>query len=195
MKRLVVALFHVFAFSSLQAQDMDAPDFSDQKTKAIKLEFFSPMTGNTTFRYEQYLKDWISMEGTLGIIGLGKNYQNQQGVLFGAGIKFKKKPDFYLDGMKGYHIMQGKYLKAETLISIYSVDSWESRKEGRYAGIVQLVFGKQSVLGDIITIDRHFGLGYALVSSNAGYHYGFASGSGGFPISVSCGLSIGVLLK
>jgi len=217
MKRLFIVLTLALSASTLWAQEIDAPDFSNQKTKVIKIDFFSPLTGNTTFKYEQYLKNWMSIEGTVGIIGLGKktNIDSKGGGLVGIGIKFKKKPDYYVDGIKGSHLMQGGYLKIEGLVSVYSkeqhIDPYynnygygypgygqntpTTKNFTAFAGAIMLVAGKQMVLGDIITVDPYFGIGYGFDNTDGGYQYGFLNGGSEFPVAVSSGLTLGILLK
>ncbi len=52
--------------------EMDNPmNYADQNKNAIKIDFLSPLTGNTTFAYERSIKPGQSLEATLGIIGLG----------------------------------------------------------------------------------------------------------------------------
>jgi hypothetical protein len=200
MKNIFTILALALTVGVTQAQEIEAPDFATQKTRAIKVDFFSPLTGNTTFKYEQYLKNWISLEATVGIIGLGTNIDEQYGGLAGFGIKFKKKPDYYVEGFRGGHLMQGGYVKIEGLVSVYSHNPWEvfGGQEGRttdYAGALLLVLGKQAVLADILTLDPYIGLGYAFDSKNGGYSYAFLNGPSSFPVAASCGLTLGILLK
>ena len=49
----------------------DPENYIDNKKNAIKVDFLSPLTGNTTFAYERSIKPGRSFEVTLGIIGLG----------------------------------------------------------------------------------------------------------------------------
>ena len=52
--------------------ELDNPEnYVDNKKNAIKLDFISPLTGNTTFAFEHSLKPGRSIEAGLGIIGLG----------------------------------------------------------------------------------------------------------------------------
>ena len=89
----------------------DPENYVDNKKNALKIDFMSPLTGNTTFSYERSIRPGRSFEVTLGLIGLGidPNDRNQAGFFAKGGYKFIKSPDYYLRGMRYSHILKGSY--------------------------------------------------------------------------------------
>jgi hypothetical protein len=197
-------------------------NYEDNKRNALKVEFLSPLFGNTTLAYERSLKPGRSIEGTLGIIGLGVDMgddNNAGGVFIKGGYKFIKEPDYYLRGMRYTHILKGAYLKPELMLSMYSANmhywrelydqngNWYSNEGTErikvFSGAIHLIFGKQWIYDNAFLIDFYSGVGYGFQSysrsnnydyNNRGYHYGFTMGDD-FPISFSAGLKIGFLFK
>src|SRR5258707_674280 len=51
----------------------DPAHYADNHKNAIKIDFLAPMLYKTVFAYERSLKPGMSVETTLGIIGLGYN--------------------------------------------------------------------------------------------------------------------------
>jgi len=187
--------------------EMDNPiNYSDQNKNALKIDFLSPLTGNTTFAWEHSLKPGQSIESTLGIIGLGfdPNDNNPQGSFVKFGMKFIKSPDFYIKGMRYAHILKGSYVKPEVSFGYYTklnnmynnryppgYDKYEERKS-YFSSTVQVVIGKQWVINDIFLVDFYGGVGYGFDDGDGHYHYGYSI-SAEVPLSFSAGMKIGVL--
>lgn len=197
--------------------------YKDNRKNAIKIEFMSPLTGNTTFAYERSLKPGRSIEGTLGIIGLGVDVsdENAGGAFVKFGYKLIKDPDFYLRGMKYAHILKGSYIKPEFAFGVLGRDVYDWRYEQSYidqwgswiymppqetrqtviSGTIQLVAGKQWVFDNVFLVDFSAGIGYGFTSSNddyyydGGYLYGYTIAPSEFPVSFSAGIKIGYLFK
>lgn len=200
-------------------QAMNNPDnYINNRKNALKVEFLSPLFGNTTLAWERSLKPGRSYEITLGLVGLGLDtyYEDPGGVFTKFGYKFIKSPDFYLRGMKYAHLLKGSYFKPELSlgwvkmnvfryndaydpISGYYFMQQEETREPVFAAAIQAVIGKQWVFDNAFLADIHFGLGYGFNTASDNwsntYHSGFISPSEGFPISVSGGFKIGFLLK
>lgn len=195
-------------------QEMTNPaNYVDNKKNAIKIDFLSPLTGNTTFSYERSLKPARSIEGTLGIIGLGAdpNEVDPRGAFMKFGMKFIKSPDFYLRGMRYAHILKGSYIRPEIQFGYYSRldDVYYEDPYGYYGGYYQereesftmallLNIGKQWVFDNSFLVDWYFGVGYGFDSNDnsySEYHYSFANASDAVPISLTAGLKIGFLFK
>lgn len=185
--------------------EMDNPmNYSEQNKNAIKIDFLSPLTGNTTFAYERSLKPGQSIEATLGFIGLGfdPNDYNPRGSFMKFGMKFIKSPDFYLKGMRYAHILKGSYVKPEIGFGFFSKDTdiyydppdsyYSTTREDYFSMIVQVVIGKQWVVNDIFLVDFYGGVGYGFDGGEGEYHYGYAI-TPEVPLSFSAGLKIGVL--
>ncbi len=190
---------------SFKDEMKDPESYLGQKKNAIKIDFLSPLTGNTTFSYERSLKPGRSIEGGLGIIGLGidPNEVNPSGAFFKFGMKFIKSPDFYLRGMRYAHILKGSYFKPEIMFGLYSIDeevnSWGQYNTGErksvFSGAVQLILGKQWIMDDAFLVDFYGGIGYGFDDQDGGYHFGYIVAANDVPISFSAGLKIGFLFK
>ena len=164
MKRIIITVLLILIVSAIFSQQIDT-NYDTQKKRVIKMEFFSPLTGNTTFGYESFIKDWVSWEAKVGIIGLGTDPAESEpsGFLFKGGPKFKLNPDFVTDGTKGSHLLSGKYIRPELVFSHYSeyvddfsgIDINTSRKDFTSIGFL-ITYGHQYVLANIMTLDYHF---------------------------------------
>ena len=169
------------------------------------MEFFSPLTGNTTLGYESYIKDWLSWEAKVGIIGLGvdnDDLSDYKGFLLKGGPKFKLNPDFVTDDLRGSHLLSGKYIRPEVIFAHYTAESQSFDPslppvtETFSSLAIIITYGRQYVLGNITTLDYHIGLGYAYDSSKEGrYNFSHSNGASDFPVAISAGLTIGILLK
>lgn len=194
--------------NSVFAQKVEIEDETNFKRRSIKFEVFSPLTGNTTLGYEQYVKDWISIEGKIGLIGLGiqpDKSVHDKGFFVSVGPKFKLKPTYAISGTHGTNRLGGSYFRPDITVGTFevgstgeSLDDVTGRNNGDNIVSVALMlnYGKQYILGDILTLDWYFGMGYAYVSDNdGGYYYKYAAGGNDFPIAFNAGLTLGLLLK
>lgn len=185
-------------------------NYLDNRRNALKVDFLSPLTGNTTIYYERSLKPGRSLEAGIGIVGLGidPNDRNPAGFFTKFGAKFIKSPDFYLRGMRYAHILKGAYVKPELTIGYYARDYdywyediyWEepgTKRDKVVNGAILLNVGKQWVFDNSYMIDFFFGVGYGFDSGDyeEGYHYSFVKAPDEFPISFSAGLKMGWLFK
>lgn len=189
--------------------------YEHQKKHALKVGFLAPLTGNMTFSYEKLIRPSRSWEVSLGIIGIGTDYddENPRGAFVKFGMKFIKSPDFYLKGMRYAHVLKGTYVKPEIAFSAYSYDRWDyfdygigyigndDERETNWAAAFNIIVGKQYVFNDFFLLDMYFGLGYGFSKDNdyynddESYHYGFSGGNSDTPLTVTGGLKIGILLK
>jgi hypothetical protein len=169
----------------------DPERYSDQADKAIKINFFSPLYGYFEVAYEKSLGFGRSYEFSLGIIGAGKSSvleysdgtldevkRDPFGFFISAGYKFGKLPDFIIFGKtRASHLMQGTYVRPAIYAGhykenkiIYKADyTYEVGKQNVTFGAVQLEFGKQWVLGDKVTLDFYWGLGYGFDNKKSSY--------------------------
>jgi len=159
-------------------------NYQGQLTKAIKLNFFSPLTGYAEFGFEKLVSVGNSYELSLGIIGLGKNTildynyysslnetkKDQFGVFVSGGYKFNKLPDFLFGRTRFTHVMQGAYIKPILYLGTYSENRIAYKASSQYAiekqqvnfGALHLEFGKQWIFGEKILLDGYWGIGYGL---------------------------------
>ncbi len=205
MKHLTIALLATLGLSVVEAtsQEIDYSNVSDKKS-AYKMELFSPLTGNLTLGYERYLKNWMGIETRLGIIGIGSDPDNREGrgAFVKVGPKFKLKPVFIEDGMRGSHYLRGSYIRPEIAISVYNhndlddpFDNVSDPNRETVSSVAFLInFGKQYVLSNVMTLDWHIGVGYGISSGGKEeYNYGFINGPKESPMAVSAGFTIGFL--
>ena len=166
----------------------DMENYSGQLTKAIKIDFLSPLLGFTQISFEKSLGVGKSYEVSLGIIGLGKSNQleyydmgfhnvkrKQLGAFVSAGYKFNKLPDFIFGRTRFTHIMQGGYVKPILYLGNYSenkvvyksaTQSYNVEKQNTTFGALQIEFGKQWVFGEKFLLDIYWGIGYGADNKN-----------------------------
>lgn len=197
-------------------QEMTDPEnYSENRKNAVKIDFISPLTGNTTLGYEYSLKPGRSIEAALGIIGLGvvNNNSEPAGAFMKLGYKFIKTPDYYMRGMRYAHILKGGYVRPEIQLGyynkkeeIYNYDYSNGYYEYFYTvekvnvltGALLLNIGKQWIYDNFFLVDIHGGIGYGFdtnTHSNGDYHFSFLLVDDDVPISFTAGLKIGVLIK
>lgn len=189
-------------------KDMNNPEnYLDNKKNALKIDFLSPLTGNTTFSFEHSVRPGRSFDVSLGIIGLGaKTYENVAGAFIKSGIKFIKSPDFYLRGMRYAHVLKGSYIKPEIAFGYYSYlhDTYDYHThqssithENVFSGSLTINFGKQWVYDNSFLVDWFAGVGYGFDNQDydGGYHFGYVIVGDDFPLSFTAGLKIGFLFK
>ncbi len=145
------------------------------KTRAVKFEFFSPLTDDLAFGYEFMYKVGFNVEVKIGIIGVGLvPAPKASGAFVKIGPKFFLGNDYLTPGLKYAHAMRGRYLKPEFSMSLFKrtqevsnlfggMSSIEEVQFGNYG--ISLVYGRQVILGKTITIDWYFGVGYAMQTS------------------------------
>ncbi|MEQ9423085.1 MAG: DUF3575 domain-containing protein [Cyclobacteriaceae bacterium] len=204
MKTISIILLSSCLFISQGiAQEVVLPADSLMRKKAIKMEFFSPLTGNLTLGYEQYLGNFTSLEFKVGFIGVGKQDfadRREAGLFISGGPKFKLKPEYAQKGTFSTHLLRGGYIRPEVTFAShkYYRDREFNPAYGETATSVALTinYGKQWVLGDIMTMDWHIGMGYGYTSTDeADYYYRTTWSGGDLPIAWTAGFTIGVLLK
>ncbi len=193
----------------------DPKNYVDNKKNAFKVDFLSPLTGNTTFSYERSLKPGRSIEGALGVIGLGidQNDENPTGAFVRFGYKFIKDPDFYLRGMRYAHLLKGSYIKPEIAVGFlnrnvnyyydymdpygYYYGGVNKERERLMTGSIQLTMGKQWIVDNAFLVDLYVGVGYGLASGDngGGYYYSYTVMDESFPLAFSLGIKTGFLFR
>lgn len=218
--RIVEVVFENGRIEKYVSPLKDAEFYVDQKKRAVKMNFLSPLMGYTQLAYEQNLKPGRSYEVSLGIIGLGRNQEltywdgmekkeDQSGVFGSFGYKFIRVPDFTTNNQKYGHILQGFYVKPELMVGHfsnngYNYDSQTVIKRKTTFGAALVNIGKQWVFSDVFVIDLYGGVGYALKNrsdNNTDYYdyngrlYGAITGTDDADFAFSGGFRIGFLLK
>lgn len=180
-------------------------NYLDNRKRAIKIDFISPLTGNTTISYEQSIKPGRSWEASVGLIGLGldPNNNNPLGLFAQFGFKFIKSPDFYFSRMRYAHLLKGGYVKPEVSLGVYGIDRdtyyMNQNRETVISGAIMVNFGKQWVFDNVMLFDMYVGVGYGFSTGTYGddmdYNFGYVTGPPEFPIALQAGINIGYLLK
>lgn len=192
---------------------------AEGKNRAIKIDFFAPLFNKLVFGYEHMLKPGTNLEHKIGFIGVGTNTSipKASGAFVKTGIKLWSGKDYYHRGMRMSHPLRGSYVRPELIFGYFKqqeeIDNFPGPTQKittAYTNIAaNICFGKQILLGDWMTLDYYFGVGYGWQSGNAdqpdsfgdGYYdyepyaYSHALGSREFPIAFSAGMMLGVLLK
>lgn len=184
IKRLLlsVLLLPGFLFMTLvsSAQDEALPPAPQARphaplvnTNAIKFEFFAPLGGKFVMGYEKLVKEGLSIELKLGVVGIGVGtaLNNQKnGIFFKGGPKLMLGQDFTFDGMRNVHPLRGSYFKPEIIYSDFTREesglfnsSSSTERVGYQAYAFVLNFGRQVVLMKVLTFDYYFGAGYGYV--------------------------------
>lgn len=191
------------------------------KNQCIKVAFLSPLFNHIELVYERKLKMTKNLELNLGFIGIGNkayrwyDYSHPYGAYISSGIKFLTGKDYYVKGMKYAHPLKGTYLKPMVFFSFLeyydtkyiSGNQYVQTKYRASLTSLNIVFGKQNIVGNSMTFDFHLGvgMGYACNWEKGGYrttgylHQGNFGGSifisDEFPMTVTCGLLIGFVFK
>ncbi len=185
--------------------DFDNPEYyADQKRRAIKFNFFSPLFGHSEFAFENNLAPGRSIEAKVGFVGLGKNLaeRDARGLYLGASYKFYHKPSYYMRGMHYAHILKGGYIRPEIIFGSYSendpnkvYNSGERRTVN--FGSLMINVGKQWVYSDFFLLDMYLGLGYGFdsVSNGATHNFSNVRLGEGVSIAIATGFRIGILIK
>lgn len=183
---------------SLFAQQIVLEPDSLTKKSILKFEFFSPLSGNTTIGYERYIKNFTSIEAKVGIIGLGKKVDGNRnsGIFLKVGPKFKLKPEYATEGTFGTHLLRGSYIRPEIGLSVFDHQEYERGSKTVTSAAILINYGKQYILGRIMSLDWHIGLGYGFSNDgDQGYYFGYSAGDSDFPMAISAGFTLGVLLR
>lgn len=171
----------------------DAERYGGQRTKALKVNFLSPLYGYTEIGFEKSVGVGKSFELSLGVIGAGKagvlgyynnNFQEvkrkPKGFFVSGGYKFGKLPDFVLFGKtRQSHIMQGTYIKPVVYVGHYSEaqiqekanNTFETGRQQVTFGAVQIELGRQWVFSDRFLLDMYWGIGYGFDNKENSIQY------------------------
>lgn len=192
------------------------------KKSILKIEFLGPLNGDLAVGYERVIRPGLNLEAKVGIIGVGvdDNANDAAGAFIKFGPKLWSGRDYYTRGMKMSHPLRGSYVRPEIIFSQFSIDrelykvvgAAPEIKRYNYSNVaLNICFGKQVLYSNILSIDWYLGLGYGMQFSNAPeenalfygwedvsfipYAYSHFFMGRNFPLTLSGGLTIGILLK
>ncbi|MGZ3918964.1 MAG: hypothetical protein ACXVC7_01670 [Bacteroidia bacterium] len=155
--------------------------------QVIKIHPFSFVDNHFSMAYEKVIKVGMNldveagyinsgMSPNQGITGSGPVSQNPfySGAYLKPGVKFFLGQDFSVRGLKYAHPLKGRYIKLDLAISfvdyqgiqrtIYSGNPYSTTiittdlKTTAYGGFVN--YGRQFILGNILTMDYYVGVGF-----------------------------------
>lgn len=184
------------------------------KKRAVKFELFSPLTNDLCFGYEQMIKVGMNLEAKVAVIGPGvtNSEKKPEGFFVKAGLKLSPGSDYVIRGLEYAHGMRGRYIKPEIIFNNYTVStdyySGYNTTTDRVTNTcfaINIVFGKQSILGKSVTFDYYIGLGYGWQNSTLRntssydylvydpYCYSHVFFGKSFPMILSAGMTMGYL--
>lgn len=186
------------------------------KTHSIKFEFFSPLGNDIAFGYEKMIKVGTNLEIKMAVIGPGfiNDERNASGFWVKGGVKFLTSRSEYLhNGLKFIHALKGFYIKPEFIFNTYSIDDYDNytysnpvpTRTQKTNFAIDIVFGKQYILGNVMTFEYYAGFGYGIHSTGKNnsiygydsgdedYQYSHTYGGTEFPIVLTGGFTLGVL--
>lgn len=206
------------------------------KTSSFKFHFFSPLSHHVAFSYEWMYKPGFNLETGFGIIGPGvgsrestveKDIRPRGGfVKVGAKFLLGNSSDFAVEGIRYAHPLKGRYIKMEVILNSFvrtssldtsyaSYNYWNNYYTPSYVQVrksytnmaINLIYGRQFILGNTITAGWYAGFGYGFESETSSFNtseYALANSpqryshfyfGEKFPFTITYGFNIGILLK
>ncbi|MBI3502109.1 MAG: hypothetical protein HY063_09960 [Bacteroidetes bacterium] len=207
------------------------------KTSVLKFHFFSPLSHHLAFTYEWMNKPGFNWEAGFGIYGIGTSAIDKQERRMPRGIFLRFGPKFFLgsssdieiEGAKYAHPLKGRYFKPEIILSAlsttYTIDTGGYYYGyGTYSGkgtttftnkyqslVINLVYGRQFIFGNTITLGYYLGVGYGFESKTTigtkptyywqryddydprRYCYWYLGKN--FPMTITAGITIGYIFR
>ena len=210
------------------------------RRRAVKIEPFAPAMDKFVLGYEQVLKVGTNLEVKAGLINSGMSQNHMYGntnlttgAFFKGGVKFLLGQDYYMKGMKYAHPLKGRYIRIDAIVSAFQIFDvpFSYQTTATYTGsggyptynyvnaktnvkitayAIMLNYGRQFILGNIMTLDYYVGMGYGGSSSSysnsnynikndyihtGSYYYYSHTNIGKSPICINAGLTLGIILK
>ena len=205
------------------------------KNSSLKFHFFSLLNHHIAFSYEWKVKPGFNWEGGLGIIGPGVSpidnatERKPSGTFLRFGPKFLlgNSSDIEIEGAKYSHPLKGRYFKIELTLNAmnasYSIDtggvyngggtytpSGKANYKKKYQGMaLNLIYGRQFIFGNTITVSWYGGIGYGFESESiigtkpSGYwyddfdprRYSHWYYGKNFPLTTAFGFTVGYILR
>lgn len=153
----------IFCLATVRAQD---------KSYALKYDFFSPVAGCFGFSFEQPRNNFISFDYDLGLIGLRLDDYFEADKFGGAYASFGPRLYFTKDDAS-FNDLRGAYFKPQILVNYYGYTNniyyydylsgigYDGTLEGTDMSISMLAtVGSQWIMSDLVVFDLWLGLGY-----------------------------------
>jgi hypothetical protein len=145
-----------------------SPDLSIREKKhGLKADFIAPVLNHITIGYEQMLKPGVNAEIKAAYIGVRVStaIKPTVGFFVKGGIKFIWLQEEISRGMRHFPPMQGSYFKPELIYSRYTTDSENGKINFANYG-VNILFGRQYIIDNFLSLDYFGGVGFALQYSS-----------------------------
>lgn len=198
------------------------------KTSSIKFHFFSPLTHKLAFTYEWMVRPGFNWEAGVGFVGPGVGLFDQVINLHPRGFYIRTGPKFLLgsssdieiEGARYAHPLKGRYFKIEaimyTLSKNYKQEVYNPNtnvietfpvQTSYWGAALDLIYGRQYIFGNSITVGWYTGLGYGFENKNTTYsnnnlildydpsRYSHTFFGEKFPITYTAGFNIGYIFK
>ena len=176
--RVKLAGGQVFVFNNITTDVPASAEFMARK-QAVSLDVLAPALNHITMGYEMVVGRRVSLSLKAGYIGLWERDDYDDGLL-DQGFLVKVGPRFILPpSSKRYasareqHPLAGWYLRPELMFSYWARNSYSyygpynwnnstDRKTFYSSAALNVVIGRQVLLGERFTFDIHGGLGYGV---------------------------------
>lgn len=145
-----------------------SPDVAlKEKKHGLKADFIAPVLNHITIGYEQMLKPGMNAEIKAAYIGprISKAIKPSVGYFIKAGIKFIWLTEEISRGMRHSPPLQGSYFKPELIFSRYTTTGENGKINFSNYGF-NILFGRQYIIDDFLTLDYFGGVGFALQYSS-----------------------------
>jgi len=185
-----------------------SPDLSiKEKTHGLKIDYIAPILNHITIGYEQMLKPGMNVEVKAAYIGLQVStaLKPTYGYFVKGGVKFVWLVEEISRGMRHYPPLQGSYFKPELIYSNYETHGEDGKTSFQNYG-VNILFGRQYIIDNFLSLDYFGGIGFALQNSsyepltpkdpqNVDFNYAYSHLYFGknLPLILSGGLTIGFI--
>ena len=200
------------------------------KTSSLKFNFFSPLSHHLAFSYEWMIKPGFNWEAGMGIVGpgvgLSDNFSNThpKGFFLRTGPKFLLGNSSDVEGPAGEryaHPLKGRYFKIEAILytlsktyesgyySLSYVNSSTTVKNDYLGVALMLIYGRQFIFGNSITVGYYVGFGYGFENKTTTFattpianysdydpaRYSHSYLGERFPLAFTSGFTVGYIFK
>lgn len=185
-----------------------SPDLAiKEKKHGLKIDFIAPILNHITIGYEQMLKPGMNAEVKAAYIGprISTAIKPSVGYFLKGGIKFVWLTEEISRGMRHSPPLQGSYFKPELIFSHYITDTENGKINFDNYGF-NILFGRQYIIDNFLTLDYFGSVGFALQYSSykpvlpkdeqdVDFNYAFSHLYFGknLPLILSGGLTIGFI--
>ncbi|MEO8087220.1 MAG: hypothetical protein ABI763_10395 [Bacteroidota bacterium] len=141
-----------------------SPDLAlKEKKHGLKVDFIAPVLNHITIGYEQMLKPGMNAEIKAAYIGprISTAIKPSTGYFIKGGIKFVWLTEEISKGLRHSPPLQGSYFKPELIYSRYTTNSENGKIKFTNLGF-NILFGRQYIIDNFLTLDYFGGVGFAL---------------------------------